>query len=104
MKIITLAVASAMAFAPTLAFAQDTKNPKTPAIATPDNNNPTAPVAGKNSFTEEQAKERFEEAGYSHVTELKLTDAGIWEAAAMKGAEKISVQLDYQGNVSTKPK
>ena len=41
MKIITLAFASAIVFAPTLAFSQDTKNPETPAVATPETNNPT---------------------------------------------------------------
>ena len=102
MKIITLAFASEIAFAPTFAFSQDPKSSETPAVATPETNNPTAPVAGKNSFTEEQAKERFEEAGYSQVNDLKLTEAGIWEASAMKGADKVSVQLDYQGNVTKK--
>ncbi|PZM08962.1 hypothetical protein CPY51_27275, partial [Rhizobium tubonense] len=41
-----------------------TTNPDTPAVATPDTKNPTAPVAGHNSFTEAQAKERIEKAGY----------------------------------------
>ncbi|ASV88240.1 peptidase propeptide and YPEB domain protein (plasmid) [Ochrobactrum quorumnocens] len=71
-------------------------------MATPENNNPSAPVKGENSFTEDQAKERFEKAGYSDVTELKLTADGIWEASAMKGTEKLSVQLDYQGSVTKK--
>ncbi|MDM7852467.1 PepSY domain-containing protein [Pseudochrobactrum kiredjianiae] len=100
MRIITLALASAIAFAPTFAFSQDTKSPETPAVSAPQTNNSSAPVAGKNSFTEEQAKERFEEAGYSQISDLKLTEAGIWEATAMNGANKVSVQLDYQGNVT----
>lgn len=105
MKIITLAFASACLIAPSSVFAQDTgkSSPETPAVATPESNNPDAPVKGANSFTEGQAKSRFEEAGYTGVSGLKLNEHGIWEASAMKGNEKLDVQLDYQGNVSKKP-
>lgn len=108
MKISTIALISACFLAPSVAFAQtaapDTgaASPETPAVAAPSNNNPDAPVAGENSFTEDQAKSRIEEAGYSSVTDLKLGDDGIWNAAAMKGADKVNVQLDYQGNVTKK--
>jgi hypothetical protein len=34
-------------------------DPKTPAVAAPAENNPTAPVEGANSFTESQAKSRI---------------------------------------------
>jgi len=61
-----------------------------------------APVKGANSFTEDQAKSRIEEAGYKDVTGLKLREDGVWEASAMKGTEKLDVQLDYQGNVTKK--
>jgi hypothetical protein len=33
---------------------------------------------------------------------LKLREDGVWEASAMKGTEKLDVQLDYQGNVTKK--
>ncbi|GAA5629157.1 hypothetical protein Brsp05_04456 [Brucella sp. NBRC 12953] len=104
MKISVLALAGAFLVAPSIAFAQDSgaTSPETPAVATPDNNNPDAPVKGANSFTEDQAKTRIEEAGYKDVTALKLRDDGIWEASAMKGTEKLEVQLDYQGNVTKK--
>jgi hypothetical protein len=36
----------------------------TPAVATSSTVNPGAPAAGKNSFTEAQAKSRIEKAGY----------------------------------------
>lgn len=73
-----------------------------PAVATPDSTNPTAPVAGKNSFTESQAKNRLEAAGYNNITDLKLSDQGVWQASAMKDARKVIVGLDYQGNIVAK--
>ncbi|WP_077966426.1 PepSY domain-containing protein [Ensifer adhaerens] len=71
----------------------------TPAVATPDTTNPTAPVAGANSFTEAQVKDRLTEAGYTEVTGLKLDDKGVWRAAAMKDGKSVAVALDYQGNI-----
>ncbi|MEN5279436.1 PepSY domain-containing protein [Brucella sp. TWI432] len=104
MKISVLALAGAFLVAPSFAFAQDSgaTSAETPAVSTPDSNNPDAPVKGANSFTEDQAKSRIEEAGYKDVTALKLRDDGVWEASAMKGTEKLEVQLDYQGNVTKK--
>ena len=84
-------------------FAQTTPtttDPETPAIATPDTPNPTAPVAGENSFTEDQARERIEEKGYSNVADLKLGEDGIWRAKADKSGTAVEVALDYQGNVT----
>ncbi|MBJ6135748.1 PepSY domain-containing protein [Ochrobactrum sp. Q0168] len=105
MKNIALAIVSACLIAPTAVFAQDTgkSSPETPAVATPESKNPEAPVKGANSFTEDQAKSRIEEDGYTGVTGLKLGDDGVWNASAMKGTEKVKVQLDYQGNISKKP-
>jgi len=74
----------------------------TPAVATPETKNPTAPVEGANSFTEEQAKTRIEEAGYSDVKDLKKDDKGIWMAAAMKDGKPVMIAMDYQGNVVAK--
>ncbi|MFK0278659.1 PepSY domain-containing protein [Ensifer sp. NPDC090286] len=71
----------------------------TPAVATPDTTNPTAPVAGSNSFTEEQAKDRINEAGYTEITGLKLDETGVWRATAMKDGKSVQVALDYQGNI-----
>ncbi|NTI78229.1 PepSY domain-containing protein [Rhizobium rhizogenes] len=64
----------------------------TPAVATPNTKNPTAPVAGSN-------KERIEKAGYSGVTALKLDDKGLWQSNATKDGKSVSVTLDYQGNI-----
>lgn len=88
------------------AFAQQAPaaNPggDTPAVVTPDAKNPTAPVEGANSFTETQAKERMEEAGYTGVTDLKKDDKGVWMASGMKDGKTVAVALDYQGNVVAK--
>jgi hypothetical protein len=85
------------------AFAQTTTAPTTdgdtPAVATPDTKNATAPVEGANSFTEEQAKERLSEAGYADITGLMLDDKGVWQAKAMKDGKAVGVALDYQGNI-----
>ena len=93
-------------FAATTALAQTATKPstdgQTPAVATPAEKNPTAPVEGANSFTEGQAKSRLEAAGYTDVTALKLDDKGIWQASAKKDAKSVMVGLDYQGNIVTK--
>ncbi|MBX5165463.1 MULTISPECIES: PepSY domain-containing protein [unclassified Rhizobium] len=83
------------------AFAQSEKpttSQTTPAVKTEPN--PAAPVAGKNSFTEAQAKSRIEEAGYVDVAGLKLDDQGIWRATASKDGKPANVSLDFQGNVT----
>jgi hypothetical protein len=88
------------------AYAQTTTVPAndgdTPAVATPDTSNAAAPVEGANSFTEEQAKERIEAAGFADVADLKLDDKGVWQAKAMKDGKSVSVAMDYQGNVVSK--
>lgn len=78
---------------------QPSNDGQTPAIATPDSTNPTAPVAGANSFTEAQAKERIEEAGFQSVSALVKSEAGIWQGKATKDGKEVVVSLDYQGNV-----
>jgi Peptidase propeptide and YPEB domain len=88
------------------AYAQTTTVPATdgdtPAVATSDTPNATAPVEGANSFTEDQAIERIEAAGYTAVSGLKMDDKGVWQATAMKDGKSMSVAMDYQGNVVSK--
>jgi hypothetical protein len=75
-------------------------HPSTPAIANPNANNPGAPAAGSNSFTETQAKSRIEAAGYSNVSQLVKDKDGVWRGTATKGGTAgVNVALDYQGNV-----
>jgi hypothetical protein len=83
------------------AFAQSqtpTTTQTTPAVKT--DQNPAAPVAGENSFTEAQAKSRIEDAGYKNVTGLKLDGQGVWRGTAMKDGKEAGVSLDFQGNVT----
>jgi hypothetical protein len=99
-KILLISIAALMTTS--VAFAQSqtpTTTQETPAVATPSTTNAGAPVQGKNSFTESQAKSRLEAAGFADVSDLKLDDQGIWRATASKDAKPVQVALDYQGNV-----
>ena len=89
------------AFAQTAAPAAN-PNASTPAIASPNANNPGAPAAGSNSFTEAQAKSRIEKAGYSNVSGLIKDKDGIWKGKASKAGTSVDVGVDYQGNVVAK--
>lgn len=94
--------AALLALAASNAVAQSaTSAGDTPAIATPDSRNPTAPVAGANSFTEDQARDRLTEAGLSDVSNMTLGDDGVWRGEAMTGDKRVSFAMDYQGNVTT---
>lgn len=106
MKKIILAVAllsaTAMSVAAQTSAPSTSTDGNTPAVATPETKNPTAPVEGANSFTEAQAKSRIEEAGYSDVKDLKKDDKGIWMAAGMKDGKSVMISMDYQGNIVAK--
>ncbi|MEK1948804.1 MAG: PepSY domain-containing protein [Ensifer adhaerens] len=97
--IVATAFLAASAFSAYAQTATTSPDPETPAIATPDTTNPTAPVEGANSFTEEQARARLQENGYTAVTGLKLDEKGIWHASATKDGKPVTVALDYQGNI-----
>jgi hypothetical protein len=70
--------------------------------ATPAAPRTEAPVPGRNSFTEAQAKERIEKAGYTAVSNLKKNSQGVWVGTASKAGASVQVMLDYQGNVTSK--
>jgi putative membrane protein len=74
-------------------------NSTTPAVKTTDTPSPSAPEPGANSFTEDQAKDRIEDAGYSNVSKLIKDDQGIWRGQASKDGKNIHIALDYQGNI-----
>jgi len=59
----------------------------------------TPPLAGANSFTESQARDRIEASGYTAVTALAKDEQSIWRGMAMKGGKSVRVALDYKGNV-----
>jgi hypothetical protein len=75
--------------------------PNNNAVNSSDQNNSNAPVAGRNSFTEGQAKSRIEGAGYSDISDLKKDDNGIWRGKAKKGGSSTDVSVDFQGNVNS---
>ena len=75
--------------------------PNNNAVNSSGQNNSNAPVAGRNSFTEGQAKSKIEDAGYANVTELKKDDNGVWRGHASKGGSATAVSVDFQGNVNS---
>ena len=85
------------------AFAADVTPtaPHNPAVKTTKGNNPGAPVAGANSFTQREAKSRIESRGFSNVSALKKDKAGIWRGKARKDGKVVNVSLDFEGNVVT---
>ena len=61
--------------------------------------NANQPAKGSNSFTEGQAKSRLESDGFTHVSDLKKDNDGIWRGTGMtKTGQKTNVWLDYKGN------
>ena len=103
-----LPIAGVLAFVATGALAQNQNppakdGPQNSAINSPDTSNrqTNAPVAGRNSFTEGEAKSRIEKMGFANVSDLKKDDNGIWRGRATKDGKAADVSLDYQGNVIT---
>ena len=74
--------------------------PNNDAVNSSGQNNSNAPVAGRNSFTEGQAKSKIEEAGYTNISDLKKDDNGVWRGKASKGGSPTQVSIDFQGNVN----
>jgi hypothetical protein len=92
-----------LTMAATAAFAQNPpaqSGPNNYAVNSSGQNNSNAPVAGRNSFTEGQAKSKIEEAGYNNVSGLRKDDNGVWRGKADKGGSSTEVSLDFQGNVN----
>jgi hypothetical protein len=87
--------------APAGAQSQPSKDrPNNSAVNSADQNNSNSPVAGRNSFTQGQAKSRIEAAGYSNISNLQKDNDGIWRGKAQKGGNQTEVTLDFQGNVN----
>ena len=58
-----------------------------------------APLEGANSFTEGQAKDRAEAAGFTDVSALQKDDKGIWRGSAKRGESQVKIAIDFKGNV-----
>jgi hypothetical protein len=102
----SLAIVAVLAFVATGAVAQGQNppakdQPQNSAINSSDSSNRqvNAPVAGRNSFTEGEAKSRIEKMGFSNVTNLKKDDNGVWRGRAVKDGKTVDISVDYQGNV-----
>ena len=79
--------------------AMTTDAPKNDPATTMNKNDPNAPLAGSNSFTEVQARDRIAKAGFEDVQQLKKDDQGIWRGQAKKSGQQVGVSLDYRGNI-----
>ncbi|MGV7219048.1 hypothetical protein [Bradyrhizobium sp. UFLA05-112] len=96
-----LAALTLLGSAPVSAQSQPAQSgPGNNAVNSSDQNNSNAPVAGRNSFTEGQAKSRIEAAGYSNVSDLQKDNDGVWRGKADKAGTKTDVSIDFQGNVN----
>jgi hypothetical protein len=80
---------------------QTTTTPSPSAVQThnTDSRTAAAPVPGRNSFTQGEARRRITAAGFTDVKGLKKDGQGIWRGQAMKSGSSVGVALDYQGNV-----
>lgn len=101
-----LAIAAVLAFVATGAIAQNQNppakdGPQNSVINSSNSSNRqvAAPVAGRNSFTEGEAKSRIEKMGFSDVSNLQKDDQGVWRGRAKKDGKAVDVSVDYQGNV-----
>ncbi len=100
-RLMVLIAAAALVVASTASAQQPAKSgPNNNAVNSPGQNNSNAPVAGRNSFTEAQAKSKIEEAGFTNVTVLKKDENGVWRGKAKKGNAATDVSVDFQGNVN----
>jgi hypothetical protein len=74
-----------------------TEQPKTPPKAPSTAEKP--PLPGANSFTEGQARQRMQDAGFTDVSGLAKDQEGIWRGTAKYAGKQVKVALDFQGNV-----
>ncbi|PVX31555.1 PepSY domain-containing protein [Sphingomonas pokkalii] len=95
---LTLLAATALLATTGVAAAQD----HNPAVKDSSTHMVKRPAEGRSSFTEGQARGRIEKAGYTQVSDLKGTDGGAWRGTAMKDGKRVTVTLDYKGNVTAR--
>jgi hypothetical protein len=63
----------------------------------------TALENGANSFTEGQARSRFEEAGITGIEALQKDDNGVWRGRGMRGSSAVDIAMDFRGRIATAP-
>jgi len=101
MKIQTVLSAAFLAGLLSLPVPASAADSTTPAVNTSRENNPAAPVAGENSFTESQVRERLQDAGYSDIGPLSLDAQGIWRTTGKKDSVTKKLAFDFQGNITS---
>ena len=62
---------------------------------------PKGDAKGANSFTENEARHRLENNGYSNVSALNKDQDGVWRGTATIGGTSKQVGVDYKGDIST---
>ena len=113
-----LLLTTSIVFTAGLAMAQTTPPASPPATRPPAATAPATPPAvstterravnaaalenGANSFTEGQARSRFEEAGITGVTGLTKDDNGIWRGRGQWNGKAVTIGLDVRGNISAR--
>ena len=97
--LVSAAMAALISTSAVAATANDNA-PANPAVKTNEGNNPGAPAAGANSFTEGQAKSRIEAKGYVNITGLEKDSRGIWRGKGnLQDGRLVHVTLDLEGNI-----
>lgn len=95
------------AAAPTMPPANAPMTTRPSPEARPDQTTQIVSVAalerGANSFTEGQAKSRFEDAGFTDVTGLAKDEAGFWRARGMRGGLSVDLAMDFRGRIAAGP-
>lgn len=79
-----------------------TQTPTTSPVPSPAQPDTSAPLPGANSFTEAQAKSRLESNGYTQIGTLQKDGNGVWMGSATHANAKVSVSVDYRGNIVRK--
>lgn len=101
-RIIIAAAAAALAATGAVAQTADQQGSHNPVVKNSAAHHVAKPARGHSSFTEAQAKGRLTKAGYTDISNLKGTKSGAWQGMAMKDGKKVTVTLDYKGNVTAR--
>lgn len=100
MRIFTIAAAAAALMAGPV-LAQTSANPnagENAAIKSPHSGGLAS--KGANSFTQGQAIQHMEHAGYSDVSGLSQDKDGLWHGTGVKDGKTYGLSLDFKGNVN----
>lgn len=115
----TLFLGAAGLAAPALGQTTPSPSPTTPPAATPApapapraatppaGGSQVVPAAalepGANSFTEGQARSRFEDAGFTGIQNLTKDEAGFWRGRGMRQGTAVDLAMDFRGRIAAGP-